>query len=628
MIRQKVGYIVTIILLLFFTLNIMMNSVFASSLTRPTILGTNHMVACGHYLAAYTGNKILEKGGNAFDAGAAMVLAQSVLEHELFGFGGEVPILIYSSKDGQVYSIDGNTMAPSSVDFDWFIQNDIMAIPGDGFLPAGVPAVLDAIILLLDKWGTMSFAEVVEDAIYYADKGFGLHNSMRERIIATEKRFREEWPTSAELFLPGGKVPDFGQLMVNKDLANTFKRLVEAEQKAWAEGKSRSEALRAVRDRFYKGDIAEEIVKFQAENAFMDATGKAHTGNLTLEDFSNYTALVREPWSVNYKGYEVYKCGPWTQGPVFLQQLNLLEHFNLQALGYNTTDYWHVIIETTNLAHADKDKYYGDPDFVYVPKEGLLSKDYAKERVKLIDMNRALNDHIPGDPFPYDVKSAKREENINALTKQKEWNIDSAVAYLNLHNNDTTGTRAVDKEGNMFSAVPSGGWFTSSPIIPGLGFCLNTRGQMFHLTDPDAPKAFRPGSRPSTSLTPTLVLKDGKPFAVFGTPGGDAQDQYTLQTFLNVIEFGMEVQDAIDAPKARSYNFPSLFYPYTQTIGRVGFNPGLPGEVIEELKARGHDVRILGTFTDATQMIIIHPETGLLHGGASPARDKQYVIGW
>ncbi|MGB4338359.1 MAG: gamma-glutamyltransferase [Bacillota bacterium] len=604
----------------------------ASDMTRPTILGTEHMVACGHWLAAYTGNRILDMGGNAFDAGVAMVLAQSVLEFNLFGFGGEAPTLIYVADEGKVYSIDGNMASPKSVDFDWFIENDIIAIPGDGLLPAGVPALLDAVILVLDRWGTMSFAQVAEDAYRYAAEGFPMYNSFLSSIKSMERRFRSEWPSSAEVFLPGGRVPEYGEIFVQKDLANTIAKLIETEAEALAAGATRSEALKAVRDRFYKGDIAEAIVKFQAENAFMDDTGIAHTGNLTMEDFITYSAKLRDPWMVEYKGYEVYKCGPWTQGPVFLQQLNLLENFDLQALGYNTADYWHVIIETAKLAHADKDRYYGDPDFFYVPKEGLLSKEYARERAKLISMDTARNEHTPGDPFPWDsagavssvLNPAASTRNVAAAPRLA----DEAAEYASLHIHDTTGTRAVDKYGNMFSATPSGGWFTSSPIIPGLGFVLGTRGQMFHLTDPDAPTAYRPGARPCTTLTPTLVLKDGKPFAVFGTPGGDTQDQYTLQTFLNVVEFGMEVQSAIDAPKAVSYNFPSLFYPYTQRLGAMAVNVGVPQEVVDELIRRGHNASYLGgTFSDATTMIMIHPETGVLHGGASPARDKQYVIG-
>lgn len=604
--------------------------VHANDMTRPTLLGTEHMVACGHWLAAYTGNRILDQGGNAFDAGAAMVLAQSVLEFNLFGFGGEAPILIYSAEEAKVYSIDGNMASPKSVDFQWFIDNDIAAIPGDGLLPAGVPAMVDAVITMLDRWGTMSFSQVAEDAYRYAHEGFPMYNSFLSSIRSMEKRFRTEWPSSAQVFLPDGSAPKFGEIFVQKDLADTIARLMQTEADALAAGSTRSEALKAVRDRFYKGDIAEAIVKFQAENAFMDDSGVAHTGNLTMDDFVSYTAKLRDPWMVDYKGYQVYKCGPWTQGPVFLQQLNLLEKFDLNALGYNSADYWHVIIETAKLAHADKDRFYGDPEFFYVPKEGLLSKDYADERVKLISMSQARNQHTPGDPTPWDGQRAESLSPgaLGTVVALRPDLADAYAEYASLNMHDTTGTRAIDKHGNMFSATPSGGWFTSSPIIPGLGFVLGTRGQMFHLTDVDAPTAYRPGARPCTTLTPTLVLKDGRPFAVFGTPGGDTQDQYTLQTFLNTVEFGMEVQTAIDAPKGVSYNFPSLFYPYTQRLGAMAVNVGVPQEAVDELNKRGHKATyIKGAFSDATTMIMVHPDTGVLHGGASPARDKQYVIG-
>lgn len=596
----------------------------ANPLTRPTILGTDHMVACGHWLAAYAGNEVLAKGGNAFDAGVAMVLAQSVLEFNLFGFAGEAQTLIYSAEDKKVYEIDGGMAAPKGVDIEWFKQNDIVAIPGDGLLAAGVPAMLDAMVTVLDRWGTITFQDAAKYAYKLAEEGFPMYNSFRDSIISMEKRFKAEWPTSAEVFLPDGKVPDFGQIFRQPALARTIKRLMDAEAAAIKAGKNRHESLMAVRDLFYKGEIAEEIVRFQAENEFLDDSGQKHRGNLTMDDFRAYSAKVREPWTVNYRGYDVYKSGPNTQGPVFLQQLNLLENFDLKSLKPGGADFWHIITETAKLAHADRDKYYGDPDFVYVPKTGLLSKEYAKERVKLISLEKARNEHTPGDPFAFDVKKGSAAA-PSAVAKA---DLPAAPGYQDLHANDTTGTRAVDKYGNMFTSTPSGGWFTSSPIIPELGFVLGTRLQMFHLDDPEAANAFRPGARPCTSLSPTLVMKDGKPFAVFGTPGGDNQDQYTLQSFLFLVEYGMEVQTAIDQPKTTTYNFPSLFYPYTQRLGQIGANDFMPKEVIDELTRRGHKVNMMKGFTDATSMIVIDPETGVLHGGASPARDKQYVIGW
>lgn len=601
----------------------------ANPMTRPELLGTHHMVATGHWLATYAGNQILENGGNAFDAGVTEVLAQSVLETNLFGFAGEAQTLIYSARDNKVYEIDGGMALPKSVDVNWFKKNEIEAIPGDGLLAAGVPAMLDAMVTVLDKWGTISFNEAAIYAYKFAKEGFPMYNSFRDSIVRMEKRFRAEWPSSAAVYLPDGKVPDYGSVFRQPDLANTIKRLMDAETAALRAGKSRHEALMAVRDLFYKGDIAEEIVKFQAENEFLDNTGKKHHGNLTMDDFTAYSAKIREPWHTNYRGYEVYKSGPNTQGPVFLEQLNLLENFNLKAMKPGGADFWHVWIETAKLAHADRDKYYGDSDFVYVPKQGLLSKDYAKERVQLISMDKARNLHTPGDPYKYDTKqSAAIATPVQVAKADLGYTPESAAAYQAMHANDTTGTRAVDRAGNMFTVTPSGGWFTSSPIVPGLGFMLGSRAQMAHVDDPSAANAYHPGARPTTSLSPTLVMKDGKPFAVFGTPGGDDQDQYTLQSFLFFVEYGMETQSAIDEPKITTKNFPSLFYPYTQLLGTISVNDRVSKEVIDELTKRGHKVKTTKGFTDATSMIVIDPTTGVLRCGVSPARDKQYAIGW
>ncbi len=387
-----------------------------------------------------------------------------------------------------------------------------------------------------------------------------------------------------------------------------------AETEAKAAGKDRSAALQAVRDRFYKGDIAEAIVNFQKTFECMDDTGQKHTGLLSMEDFKTYSAKLREPWTVKFMGYDVYKCGSWTQGPVFLQTLTILENFDLKSLKQNSADYIHVWIEASKLAHADRHWYYGDPDFVDVPRVGLLSKEYGKERAKLIDMKRASTEFIPGNAWTYNDKPYPGKK---VSFRVRDWM------------EGTTGTRVVDKNGNMFSATPSGGWFTTSPVIPGLGFVLGTRAQMFDVDTLESPRAWMPGKRPTTSLSPSMVLKDGKPFAIFGTPGGDDQDQYTNQTFLNLVIFGMEVQSAIDAPKVITKHFPSLFYPHSSVKAGMNVNPGIPAEVLKELEARGHKITVLkDRFTDATTMIMYNAASGVMSGGASPARDKQYVVGW
>lgn len=586
----------------------------ASDTTRPTIMGTHGMVACGHWLAADAGLEMLKKGGNAFDAGVAMVLAQSVLEFNLFGLGGEVPTLTYVAKEGKVYSVDGNMCAPKAATIDWFQKNNVLMIPGDGFLAAGVCATVDAMVTVLDKWGTKSFEEVAAAAVRLASEGFPMYNSFRNSIISMEKRFRAEWPTSKAVFLPNDRIPNFGENFVQNDLANTLKKLVQSEVDAKRRGASRSAALKAVRDRFYKGDIAAAVVAFQKYNAFKDATGEKHTGLLTVEDFAGYSAKLREPWTVNFMGYDVYKCGPWTQGPVYLQTLNILENFNLKAMGHNSADYIHVWIEAAKLAHADRHQYYGDPEFVQVPQKGLLSKAYARERAATIDMKKASLEFVPGDAWKYN--DTPRPAGKVSYTV-RDWM------------EGTTGTRALDAQGNMFSSTPSGGWFTASPIIPGVGFVLGSRSQMFDVDDPNSPRAVMPGKRPTTTLSPTLVLKDGNPFLIIGTPGGDDQDQYTNQTFLNYILFGMEVQSAIDAPKVVTKHFPSLFYPHNASPGQMNVNPGISQEILDQLAARGHKVTVMkGQFTDASTVIVYDAKTGLMSAGASPARDKQYVMGW
>jgi gamma-glutamyltranspeptidase/glutathione hydrolase len=609
--------------------------VLASAGVRPVIMGTNGMVACGHYLAAHAGNSILLKGGNAFDAGAAMLLCQSLLEQTSYGFGGETPMIFYAAREQKVYTIDGNCAAPKSVDVAWFQQNGLPKIPGDGLLPAGVPGVCDAIVTLLDRFGTMSFTEVAADAIRLAEEGFPLHEGYINAIRRIAERCKTDWPTSRALFMPNGEIPKVGTVFRNPDMANTWKKLCEAEQAALKAGRSRNEALQAVRDRFYKGDIAEALVRFQRENAFPDDLGEKHYGNLTMEDFATYRAKVREPVHITYKGYDVYKCDAWTQGPVFLIHLKLLEQFDLKKLGYGTADYWHVVVETMKLAHADKIKWFGDPDFIDVPLKGLLSDEYAKERAKLVDMKKAISDDCWGDPWKYEGRPKPATYPYKPGTYLPKVEVKAARADT-LGNSfvwDTTGTRAADRWGNLFSCTPSGGWFTSSPIVPGLGFVLGTRIQMFYVDRTDHAKSYVPGARPSTSLTPTLVLKDGKPFMALGMPGGDEQDQVTLQDFLHVVEFGKNIQEATELPHVTTANMPSLFYPHGRTPGRIGLPATVAPEVVKELEARGHKVtQSKNRFNSNSTIIVIDPVTNVLYGAAAPADNSdnrpRYAIGW
>ncbi|HUU28015.1 MAG TPA: gamma-glutamyltransferase family protein [archaeon] len=598
--------------------------------TRPVVMGTHGVVASGHYLASELGLSVMKRGGNAVDAGVAMVLAQSLLEFQSFGFGGEVPTLVYSARDGKVYEISGNTRSPKAATIEWFKARGYEMIPDDGFLAAGVPAVLDALVHLLDRFGTMSFEEVATGAYTFAAQGFPMYPGLRDAIEKQTERFRELYPTSAAVFLPGGRLPELGEIYRNPDWAKTMKRLIQAERDAlnevtWWEkllGKKadRHAGLMAVRDYYYKGPIAGEIVEFQRENKFTDHEGKINSGLLTVQDFADYRCQIGEPVSVRYRGYDVYKCGPWTQGPVFLQQLNILEGFNLKGMGSpNSVEYIHTWAEAAKLAHADKEKYYGDPDFVYVPMAGLLSKEYASERRKLVDPDHASLRMRPGDPYPYDTHPERRPADLDL----------GAVDKM-LLDHGTTGTRAIDSQGNMFSATPSGGWIWSSPIIPGLGFCLGTRVQMFYLQEGLA-KSLAGGKRPSTSLTPTLVMKDGRPLMVFGMPGGDLQDQGTLLCFLNIVDFGMDLQDALDAPKFWTRHFPSLFYPHKAEPGSLLLEGRIEnlGDVAAALGKKGHKVIIAEPWTgDNTMVCMIDQEHGVLKAACNPRFISSYALAW
>jgi len=580
----------------------------STSATRPVIRGRHLVVSCGHYLAAVAGLRMQELGGNAFDAGVAMVLAQSVLEFQSYGFGGEVPVLVYDAREGQPRVINGNMRAPAAATIEWFRDRGIALVPGDGFLGAGVCAVLDACITVLDRYGRLSLAQVLAPAIALAADGFPMYEGMRATIVANEKRFREEWPTSADLFLPRGEIPEPGDTWRNPDLARTFERIVEAERNA--SGQGRSAALRAARDRFYKGDITREMIAFQRDNQFRDGNGFVSNGLLAEADFAAFETRIEDPVTVSYRGYDVYKCGPWSQGPVFLQQLNLLERFDLRAMGLNSVEYIHVVTEASKLAFADREAYYGDPDFVDVPMAGLLSKSYAAARCALIDRERASMALRPGDP---------RADGKGPLPPiaGRAWQ------------SGTTGTRAVDADGNMFSATPSGGWFRSSPIIPGLGFCLGTRGQMFWLHDEKHPAALRPRKQPRTTLTPSLVLKDGRPHMVFGTPGGDQQDQWTLQFFLNTVDFGLDVQDAIDVPSFHSDHFASSFWPRDAYPGRLVVESAVPQDVRDALAARGHEIKVAPRGAlNFTTAIRYDPDRRLIEGGASHRGERNYALGW
>ncbi len=442
-------------------------------------------------------------------------------------------------------------------------------------MPATVPAVLDSLILALGRYGTLSLAEVMAPAIKLADHGFPMYRSFRRRIRHRQRRFLEEWPSSAKVLLPGGRVPDAGQVFVQKDLAQTFRRLVAAEEKQRPRGRGAS--LKAARDLFYRGEIAREVVAFQRDFKVRDCNGFVASGLLSEEDLANYRAAEERPAMTSYRGVDVYKLGFWSQGPTLLQALNILENDDVKALGHNSAKYIHLLAEVMKLVFADREWYYADPNFVEVPEGGLLSKAYAARRRQLVNLERLSLELRPGDPYPFHLPPLSHGP------------IPTTIEF-GPPDGGTTGTRVADREGNLFSATPSGGWFSSSPIIEGLGFALNTRGQIFWLDEGKANK-LEPSKRPRTSLSPSLALKNRKPFLAWESPGGDGQDQINLQLFLNVVEFGMNIQEASDAPFFQILDFPSSFYPRQALPGVMRLDRRFTQEDLEKLEQMGCRIR-------------------------------------
>ncbi len=574
-------------------------------------MGTHAMVATEHYLSALIGVQILQQGGNAVDAAVAAIFAEGVLNPHMHTIGGEVPMLIYMADSQQVAAINGNTTAPGRATIEWFASQNLSLIPGEGLLAAGVPAAFDALITALDVFGTMTLAEVLQPALALAREGFPMHPGLRGpsdyllfSIWHHAQKFREHWPTSAQLYLPQGQLPEVGEVFRNPDLARMFERVVRAEGAAAAQG--RAAGLKAARHLFYRGEIAREIVAFV----------RRHGGLLELDDLASFETKVEQPVSLTYRGYEVYKCGPWSQGPVFLQQLRLLEGYDLRALGHNTPAYIHLITEAAKLAFADREAYYGDPDFVHVPLAELLSDAYTAVRRRLIDPAWASLELRPGDPSRGKPLRSAGENLVG-----REWQ------------RGTVHVAVVDRARNLVAATPSGAWLGGSPVVEGLGFPLGTRIQVFYL-DRDHPNALTPRKRPRTTLTPSLVLRDGKPYMAFGTMGLDQQDQWTLQFFLNVVEFGMSLQEAIEAPKFSSQHFPSSIYPHTANPGLLRVEGRIPYEVQRALQAKGHQIAIQPDWIEGyVAAVQVDADRGVVFGGADPRGElatllPAYAIGW
>ena len=594
--------------------------------TRPVVMGTRGVVTAGHYLAAAAGFRIMEQGGNAVDAAAAMCVCLNLLEPQSCGIGGEVPTLVYSAKDRKTYAISGMGWAPQAFSIDWCRDNGIDLIPGDGYLPITVPAVVDTWALALSRFGTMSYSQVLQPAIHIAEHGFPVYQKLHESLASSRSKYMDLYPTTGEVYYPDGRVPEVGEILRNPDFAEMLKTMCCAEEAA--AGRGRIAGIEAARDAFYKGPIAERIVAFIHDNPVEDASGAAHTGLLSYDDMAEWRAELEEPVTYNYRGLDVSKCPSWTQGPVFVQQLAILQGYDLRGLGHNSTEYLHTLTESAKLAFADREAYYGDPKFDDLPMDVLLSDPYSAGRRDLIGETASM-DMRPGDVgngVPEYATIPVAEDNRRALGIGPREVRDLGLGHA--HMGDTTHLDAVDSEGNMVAATPSGGWIGTSPVVKGLGLPMGTRGQMFYL-NPGRPNALAPRKRPRATLTPSLATRDGEPFMVFGTPGGDGQDQWTLQFLLNHVDFGMDLQEALDAPTVHTVHFPSSFYPRESFPGMLVAESRIPPDVISALEARGHDVRLTGPWSNGKVLAIrTDPARGTIAGAASPKGNIGYTIAW
>jgi len=557
------------------------------------------MVVAGHYLASEAGLKILEAGGNAIDAGVAAGIALGVLHSDQVQFSGVAPMLIYVKELDKVISVAGLGHWPKAANLEFFEKEHGGRIPL-GILRTIVPAAPDAWIKTLSNFGTMSFADVASTAIKYAGEGFTVHPTMANFLW----RYRENykiWPSNQAIWQRDGQPLKEGDLLVQTDLARSLQYIVDEE--AAASSKGRQAGLQAARDAFYKGDIAGKILQFHKENG----------GLLTAEDLSEYSTPIEEPLSIRYKNINVYSCQPWCQGPVLLQMLRILEGFDLAGLGHNSVDYIHIIAETIKLSFADRESFYGDPNFVDVPIQQLLSDDFASKRRALINPEKAFPVMPPAGeldgygftPFPA-----------------------TANAAASFSAPDTSYTCAIDKEGNVCSITPSDVSF-ESPVIPGLGFCPSARGSQSFAMEGHASK-IEPGKRPRLTPNPAMAFQPGHLIMPFGAPGGDTQPQGMLQVLLNHLVFKMDIQTAIEAPRFSTHSQPNSFEPHDCKPGRLSIEEEIGKNIGEKLAGLGHDIEWLPSRSDAVAgvcAISANLETGLISGGADPRRSGR-AMGW
>ena len=582
---------------------------------RPPVMGRNGGISTGHPLTTAVALEILQSGGNAFDAGVAAILVCGVVEQDLYSLGGEALILVYPQSEKKVTSIVGQGWAASDATIEWYRERS-KNLNGYGLDPAVVPGAIHGALTVLERWGTMSFEEVSARAIEYAELGFPLR-TRTALSIQREREFIDQWPENQRYwYRPDGTTYFPGDIIKLPTLAETLKKMVESERASLSQG--RVAAITAARDRFYKGDIAQEMVAFL----------QAHGTPFNIDDFAEFYARIEEPTSTTYKQYTVYKQSFNSQGPTLLQALNILENFDLKRMGHNSADYIHTVVEALKLSYADRDSYYADPDFVDIPEEGLLSKEYATQRAQLINMESSSETFQAGNPFEFD-------NDFESISDWKYWTADlntptsleePLLAAVDYSEKDTTHIAIIDKDGNIFDSTPSGGWIGGAVILGNTGIAMSVRGEQFWLDETRAAQ-LRPRSRPRYTLTPSIVLRDNEPFLAIGSPGGDNQEQTILQNFLNIVEFPEEwypnIHQASQFPRVQTLHFQASFWPHETGFNRLNVETNIEPDVIQELENRGHIIRRVPSLTipGCATIVMLDPRDGARIAGADSRRD-------
>jgi len=563
---------------------------------------------------------VLERGGNAFDAAVAAGFTLQIVEPHLNGPGGDCPIILHDAKAGTQHVICGQGVAPAAMTVAKVKgELGLDLIPGTGFLPAVVPGAFEAWTVMLRDWGTWHLRDVLEFAIGYARNGAHMVPRVVSTIAGVTPLFQGEWTSSAAIWLRDGG-PKPGCLYANPVLADTYERVLRESE---AVGGSRERQIDAARDAWYRGFVAEAVEGFAKSFSALDASGRRHTGLITAQDMANWKAPIEAPLTYEYQGHTILKCGPWSQGPAFLQQMALLAGFDLAAMDPVGEELIHTVVECAKLAFADREAWYGDPDFTDVPMATLLSEAYNAERRKLVT-DRASLDLRPGSidrRTPWvDHDAALRAGRLAPGVGEP------TVSRMGVSGADTCHVDVIDRWGNMVSATPSAGWLQSSPAIPSLGFCLGIRGQMFWL-DESLPNGLKPGKRPRTTLSPSMALRDGKPWMAFGTPGGEQQDQWSPLMFARMVNHKLNIQQAIDLPAFHSEHWPSSFWPRVAKPGKLVIEGRYPPEVATALRARGHLVDVGGEWSEGRLSGVRREADGQIFAGANPRGMQGYAVG-